>query len=134
MANKEHCPICNKKVSHFMYKIQCTFCLNTFHKNCTLLTETEFKDFSERQPNLWSCRICNEDLFVFNHIDDNDIFHRCLQELNLDNAMLASVYNQDLILQPFELNEDNDDIPLSDLDPDLAFYNNTHHILYNNTK
>ena len=132
MANKEKCPICNKKVSHFMYKIQCIFCLNIFHKNCTLLNDAEFKELSKTQQNIWSCRICNEDLFVFNQIEDNDIFHRCLLELNLDNTVPAVVHYQDLIFQPFELNEDKDDIPLSDLDPDLAFYNTYHHILYNN--
>ena len=53
--------------------------------------------------------------------------------MNLDNTSLSIVHERNLVLEPFDLNEDNDNIPLSDLDPDLAFYNNVQHILYNNS-
>ena len=38
-----------------------------------------------------------------------------------------------IILDPFDLNKDGDDIPLSDLNPDLAFYNDIQHVLYYNS-
>ena len=37
-----------------------------------------------------------------------------------------------IILDPFDLNKDGD-VPLSDLNPDLAFYNNIQHVLYHNS-
>ena len=114
-----------------MNKIACCLCLNDTHKNCTMLNDTEFKQMSQTQITHWSCRICNETLFAFNHIDDDDTFQRYLFHMNLDNQNIDNLLNRNLILEPFDLNEDNDNIPLSDLDPDLQFYNDINHTLYN---
>ena len=127
MANDTVCPICTKKVSSYMFKVKCCLCSNMYHKNCTLLNENMFRELSQSQRENWSCRICNESLFPFNNIDDDDIFQRCLLELNLDNTNMAIFQHRNLVLEPFELNEDIDDIPLSDLDPDIHFYNEVHH-------
>ena len=117
-----------------MPQIKCSLCLNFLHKNCTMLTHIEFIGLSPTQIRDWSCRICNETLFAFNSIDDDDdLFQRCLLDMNLDNINLSIVRSRNLILNPFDLNEDSDDIPLTDLDPDLQFYNNMQHILYNNS-
>ena len=116
-----------------MNKIKCDLCSDVFHKECTMLTNSEFNELSEVQINYWSCRICNESLFPFNHTEDDHVFQRYLIDLNLDNTSLSIVHERNLVLEPFDLNEDNDNIPLSDLDPDLAFYNNVQHILYNNS-
>lgn len=101
--------------------------MHKIHKNCTLLTDREFRTLIGSNVTHWSCRICNESLFAFNHIEDD---HFCLLDLNLDNTSLSIVQGSNLILNPFDLNDDKDDIPLSDLDPDIAYYNNAHHLIY----
>ena len=133
MAVNVVCPVCNKKVSNFMYKIKCCLCLSVLHKNCTILNNDDFNELLTLQLNHWSCQICNEYLFVFNNIDNDDLYKRCLLELNLNNPSLEVDYNRNLILEPFDLNEGNDDIPLSDLDPDIHFYNNLYYSLQNNS-
>ena len=94
MASKIVCPICYKKVSDFMNKIKCSLCLKHFHKNCTMFRDDEFRTLSETQIEYWSCRLCNESIFAFNHIDENELFQRCLIELNLDNPSLAIAHNR----------------------------------------
>ena len=130
MAGKDLCNICNKKVSNYMQKVLCVCCLKFIHKNCTLLTDTEFKTMMQSNYIHWSCRICNDTLFAFNHIEDEQLFQRCLFDLNLDFMNSNRFPNSDLIIDPFELNDDNDNIPLSDVDPDMAYYNETHHMIY----
>ena len=115
-----------------MSQITCCLCSISIHKNCTMLNETEFKELLPTQIIHWSCRICNESLFAFNSADNDELFHRYLCELKLDNVGLSIIHEHNLILEPFDLNEDSDDIPLSDIDPDLQFYNSIHHRLYNN--
>ena len=115
-----------------MSKIICCLCLRTIHKNCTMLTDNDFNMLTPIQIESWSCRICNESLFAFNHVDEDDLFQRCLFDLNLDKSNLTVVNQQNLILEPFDLNEENDHIPLSDLDPDLQFYNEINYAIYNN--
>lgn len=132
MANRVICPVCNRKVSEDMYKIKCCLCSDTFHKKCTMLNEQEFNEMTSPQKQVWSCRICNETLFAFNQIDDDFTFQRCLFDLNLLSRNLDITHVQNLIMDPFDLNEDYDNIPLSDLDPDLQFYNDIQHTLYNN--
>ena len=130
MANFAECPICNKKVSNFMYKIRCCLCSKILHKNCTMLNDKDFNELLSNQTNYWSCRICNESLFVFNNVDNDEAFQSCLFELNLDNTRLSKVLDRNFIFDPFDLNDENDDIPLSDLDPDIHFYNDIQHTLY----
>ena len=114
-----------------MCKIKCCLCSGTVHKKCTMLNETEFNELTQDQIRFWSCRICNESLFVFNHIDDDNSFQKCLFDLNLDIGNLLMVNHRNLILDPFDLNEDNDHIPLVDIDPDFQFYNDINHAIYN---
>ena len=131
MAGRILCPICNNNVKNHMFQIKCCLCSKNIHKKCTMLNETEFDKLSQSQIDHWSCRICNESVFAFNDTDDDDLFQRSIFELNLDNPSLSIIQGHNLILEPFDLNDDSDDIPLSDIDPDLQFYNNIHHNLYN---
>ena len=94
-----------------------------FSQNCTLLTKTEFDDFMQSGSQDWTCRICAESLFPFNHAVENEDFWIILDEfynvsvLNNPAAMHKKIFN------PFELNEDNEYIPGVDIDPDNLYYN-----------
>ena len=130
MAGKDLCNICDRKVSGYMQKVLCVCCQQFVHKNCTLLTDAEFKIMKQTNYIHWSCRICNDSLFAFNHIEDEQLFQRYLLDLNLDFMNSNLLPNSNLMIDPFDLNDDNDNIPLSDLDPDLAYYNDAHHMIY----
>ena len=98
-------------------------CQYTFHKNCTLLTKTEFDDFMQSGSEDWTCRICAESLFPLDHAVENEDFFNILDAFynvsvfNNPEAMHKKIFNT------FELNEDNECIPCGDIDPDKFYHN-----------
>ena len=89
---------------------------------CTLFTRTEYNDHMNAGTPDWTCQKCVESAFPFNHIIDDDVFHGCLHEFSGDHTLSASEYVQTKTFNPFNLNDDKDHIPCSDIDPDSCYY------------
>ena len=101
----------------------CDICRFHVHRNCTLFTRTEYNDHMNAGTSDWTCQKCVESAFPFNHIIDDDVFHGCLHEFSCDHTLSASEYVQTKIFNPFNLNDDKDYIPCSDIDLDSCYYN-----------
>ena len=69
----------------------------------------------------WSCIICNESMFPFNHILDETEFISALPVNDIDHVNLNSISK--LLFVPFEFNEDPYFIPGFKYDPDVNFFN-----------
>ena len=123
MMAGETCAIYKKKVLIHMYKIKCDICSSPVHKNCTLLTKNEYHDFIISGSPDWTCQNCVESIFPFNHIIDDNVFLGCLLELPYDYCLFYPDYVQPKIFYPFDLNDEKDHIPCSDIDPDSCYYN-----------
>ena len=83
------CPILNKKSYKYTHTLKCDMCQYTFHKNCRLLTKTELGDFMQSGSQDWTCGICAESLFLFNHAVENGDFL---------NILMNSILYQYLII------------------------------------
>ena len=123
MMEGENCPICMKKVLIHMYALKCDACHTLVHRNCTLFTINEYDDFIKTGNLDWTCRICIETIFPFNRITDNHVFQNSLVELFSDCHPFNNDSTQHKIFNPFNLNDEKDYIPCTDIDPDSCYYN-----------
>ena len=67
--------------------------------------------------------MCAESIFPFNHIVVDDVFQSALFELPSDCCLLDPDFVQPKMVDPFNLNDEKDYIPCTDIDPDNCFYN-----------
>ena len=124
-AFKPECNICLKPVRNQSYKLKCHLCQCNVHLNCIpYMTRTD-STYIEREKNSWFCIKCNESIFPFNNIYEEEYF----QEVIYENQIVKSIIPYDLlksletIFQPFELNNDSPvHSMLDERDPDLNFY------------
>ena len=61
------CSIRGRKILKKSYTVLCQGCQRKIHRNCTALSHEEFLLIQDCTT--WFCRLCNESLFPFNHID-----------------------------------------------------------------
>ena len=106
-----------------MHVLKCDLCCKLTHRNCTLFTIKEYNDFIKTGNPAWTCRICAESIFPFNHIIDNDVYYSSLLELTSDCRLFGPDYAQTKIFHPFDLNDEKDYIPCTDINPDSYYYN-----------
>ena len=106
-----------------MYSLKCDACHNLVHRNCTLFTINEYDDFIKTGNLDWTCRICIETIFPFNRITDNHVFENSLVEFFSDCRPFNIDSTQHKIFNPFNLNDEKDYIPCTDIDPDSCYYN-----------
>ena len=116
-----------------MYKIKCDLCSSPVHKNCTLFTKNEYHDFIISGSPDWTCQNCVESIFPFNHIIDDNVFFGCLLELCYDCSLFYPDYVQPKIFYPFDLNDEKDYIPCSDIDPDSCYCNDLSYTIQMNS-
>ena len=122
MANPHRrCPVCNNTVPTYAYSLKCNLCRCYIHRNCTNLMREEYNELY-LDSNLWSCQICNEHVFPFNHIADDSEYSLAIYELQLNRANGPGNYKT-IAFDPFHIaDNDENDTPLHDLDPDSAYF------------
>ena len=125
MASDNVCKTCQKKVQSFSYKICCMNCKITYHAKCVQLDKDDIQNV-----NFWYCSYCLGDIFVYNHIDDDNEFYSAILEGILDHPFNVHEMSKKVFV-PFEIN-DEFDFPLTEIDPDMQFYLKSNYI--KNTK
>ena len=88
-------------------------------------------DFALAMSNTsWYCRICNDNIFPLNRLDDDD-FQMAVYEMSQKLNISVYLGNDSRLFHPFEINEDENDILdyHGDLDPDKRFFNQYSHRL-----
>ena len=94
----------------------CTLCSMIFHLKCITLMPCEQEHIRKHRHD-WYCELCTSCMFPFNHYEDDQEFVRAVNHIDT----LSSLNNSDLVFHPFEMNDRIS--PLSEIDPDLHFYN-----------
>ena len=74
------CKLCTKKVQSFSHYLQCANCLRKCHVRCMDMKVSDIITY----PDQWYCPPCMENMYVYNHYDDNDSFHNAVIEEMLD--------------------------------------------------
>ena len=82
----------------------------------------------------WFCRLCVEGFFPFNHFYDDNDFLKCIEELSKSSDITARLHNSTKVFNPFDINEDNNDIIEyhGDIDPDICYFNEYSYKLFEN--
>ena len=119
-----------KKVLHHSYFVLCKSCHRNVHRNGTQFSHAEFQFIETNTP--WYCRLCNESIFAFNHIENDSEFVWTLRQfMNTSLYLDALDRHQDSeIFDPFELNDDDNDNIIEyqgELDPDKNYFNQLAH-------
>ena len=94
----------------------CTLCSMIFHLKCITLMPCEQEHIRKHRHD-WYCELCTSCMFPFNHFEDDQEFVRAVNHIDT----LSSLNNSDIVFHPFEMNDRIS--PLSEIDPDLHFYN-----------
>ena len=123
-----NCTICTKRVlSHSSY-FKCASCECLTHLRCLPTCNSDHAgNHAERaQSDLWLCTTCSEAIFPFNHLTDDQEYISAVSDsqqvpCHNNNPILSN----SLEFSPFMMNDDNIVPHLSDIDPDLQFFNDT---------
>ena len=89
--------MCGRGVQLFSYDMQCKNCQVKHHLACTN------KNRDKTNSDMWHCPCWMYNIFVYNHIDDDDDFHCAILEGVFDCAFRLQEMNSNLY--PFEINE-----------------------------
>ena len=125
----DNCPICEKNVLQHEKILFCSCCCKYTHRNCSGLSKAQYEYV--RFDTSWYCKKCIEEIFPFNHIDDECIFLRAISEISVNSDIIVRYHSECKIFNPFEINEDDSNILEyhGDLDPDKCFFNQHSHSL-----
>ena len=77
------------------------------------------------QISYWYCSPCSSTIFPYNHFDDQDEFRSAVAEGMLDCSYKLHEMNKRLFV-PFEINDDPP-TSLTEVDPDIQFFQDTHY-------
>ena len=120
MAAPKLCPVCNKKImchSLFLYYGSCS---SSIHRNCAGLSSEEYDCILSKSG--WVCNHCISTALPFNHIDEDSEFLNAVYSNTLENCTVPVHRYSSHVFNPFETNEDEDNLPFGDIDPDTILY------------
>ena len=127
------CSICSRKTLQNSYTVLCQCCQRKIHRNCITLSHDEF--LLIQNCTTWFCKLCNDSIFPFNHIEDDYEFTMTLDQfMNGTLIQRAEFQHPDsMIFDPFEINEDQIVEYNGELDPDGNYFNQFSHQLNKNS-
>ena len=114
------CNTCKSRFLSHSRLIACNVCENINHLKCISLKQTEQEEILKDASRSWMCRECHKSLFPFNWKDDEEF----MVVVNANEYNLNSLNgNDENVHKIFDHVEDDDALPMYDLDPDLNLYN-----------
>ena len=125
----DNCPICEKNILQRENILFCSRCCKYTHRSCSGLSKAQYEYV--RFDTSWYCKKCIEEIFPFNHIDDECIFLRAISEISVNSDIIVRYHSECKIFNPFEINEDDSNILEYhvNLDSDKCFFNQHSHSL-----
>ena len=87
---------------HHSYSVLCKSCHQNVHRNGTLLSHGEFELIETNTR--WYCRLCNENIFAFNHIESDSEFLGTLNNF-MNGSLCLDVFDRHQetgIFDPFQ--------------------------------
>ena len=121
MALLNTCDICYKKVQSFCIHIKCVVCHVKYHAKCVNMNRDDIL-----MCDLWYCPSCSGSVLPYNHFDFDDDFKCAVTEGMLNSKFKINEISNKLFC-PFEINQ-GIVTPLSEMDPDMQFYSDSHYI------
>ena len=125
MAGRELCKVCRKKVLPHAFSLRCLSSECLVHQKCmSQVDRDEFLYISHNHPD-WYCTMCVTNILPFIQLSDASDFVVAISGNNENKNKIPFdiLLEQQKLFTPFELNDDHQS-PISDIDPDVQFYNN----------
>ena len=117
----DNCPICTKMILHHSKQIKCQVCYSVYHMKCLSLCPDDHEHMRDN-ANTWYCSSCISQIFPLNSIEEDDILLCELNGISIDEHTIGSLV--ECLFNLFQLNDKDYYTPLSEIDPDVNFYNN----------
>ena len=117
------CKICNKRILLHSCYLTCIICKCSSHLKCLPSVSKDDSIFKQRLTNPWFCIKCISEELPFNHVIDDLEFRDNINTFFCH--MKVSLYQkiENMIFNPFEINDADNELPLDNLDPDLNYFN-----------
>ena len=113
------CDICCSKVHSHNLKLTCCLCKQLYHVKCLPVFTRDDYNYANNPMNFWSCVNCNESIFPFNKLEDSDF---CRSSM-FHEQFLSMSDIEDKLFNPFDFEVLESEDPLTDIDPDLNYFN-----------
>ena len=122
-----NCVLCCKHVHSHSYHIVCAVCHRPTHLNCLPLVHRDDPLYVNRKECPWYCMICTQQLFPFNHYDnDVDFINAVNWESNTCSSKFTVAELNDQIDNVLNVTSNECIDPMTDTDPDCNFFNELH--------
>ena len=72
IMDKSKCSVCFRNILSHACRLTCCVCKYDVHLNCIPFVDKKNSIYMEREHNQWFCIKCIEDIFPFNHCNDDD--------------------------------------------------------------
>jgi hypothetical protein len=102
--------------------MKCWLCYELFHIKCIPITNDN-STYVNRNSNVWWCLDCTSSTLPFVCIEEESEY---LNTLSAENTNINILEN--LVFNPFDINDDPNLRPWCDIDPDLQFFNDMTYI------
>ena len=118
------CRICNKNILSHSRSLNCAVCQLKCHLSCLSNVSVHDTIYVERVQNDWFCPVCIDDNLPFSCIIDENEYRNALSEFWRSPSSFNISDLNNMVFDPFDLNDDNINDQLCSSDPDFHFYNN----------
>ena len=118
------CNICLRRVQSHSRKLTCFVCKGDVHIKCLPNINSSDSIYTNRHTNKWLCVECSGDIFPFNKISSEMQYKLAISEY----CMNTLEHLENLVFNPFELDNDNGVFQPYENDPDLQYYNDQTHM------
>ena len=113
------CKLCTKRILNHENILHCSTCRHPWHYNCLPNYSASDILYANDIANSWSCPICLKNFFPFYEIENTTSFIQTA--INPTNLFTEIEALENLIYDPFDSNDNDDEGILSNIDPDQNF-------------
>ena len=122
------CSICSRRVLRHAHSLVCSTCDGIYHVRCLPNVHTTDSIYIQRFQCNWLCNLCSAKVFPFNHIEDDSEFVNAITNTFVNSELDLLSRLREIQFYPFELNDYELNLPSSDSDPDLQYFNDTTYV------
>ena len=126
------CRRCRRNILRHSLRAVCSICGESLHIACVPMSRDEYTVHVNTVAD-WICTLCCDDLFPFNHVEDDLSFIDVIMDCCL-GIKYYTMNIQEKIFMPFELDEFENNMPMLDIDPDLNFFTHINSDIFQSSK
>jgi hypothetical protein len=115
----KNCKLCTKRILTHEKIIYCSTCKHPWHHNCLPNYSATDIGYASDVANSWTCPLCLKDFFPFYEIENSVSFTQTV--INPTSLFIEIEALENMIYDPFDSTDPDDEGILSNIDPDQNF-------------